>query len=36
MRNSFAIFGGVAGAVAGYLATLLALELGGFGGRRRA
>ncbi|MGH6708772.1 MAG: hypothetical protein ACREEK_07345 [Bradyrhizobium sp.] len=31
MKNSRQIAGGVAGAVAGYLATLLLLELGGFG-----
>lgn len=31
MKNSLPVFGGVIGAVAGYLATLLLLELAGFG-----
>lgn len=31
MKNALPILGGVTGAVAGFLATLLALELGGFG-----
>ncbi len=33
MKNAFPIFGGIAGAVAGFVATLLALELLGFGNR---
>lgn len=31
MKNPLPVFGGVIGAVAGYLATLLLLELAGFG-----
>ena len=33
MKNALPIFGGVAGAVAGFVATLLVLELGGFGNK---
>src|ERR1700710_3104011 len=33
MKNALPVFGGVSGAVAGFVATLLALELGGFGNK---